>query len=104
MGERKGREERSGDQQSGNTRSKSPVWFHFISIEPRAAGFKIAGMSVGPPAANGMIMVIGRSRNFCALACELNASMVAATATTDFTPHDISHQPPRLRDARSISG
>jgi len=42
-------------------------------------------MSVGPPAANGMIMVIGRSRNFCALACELNASMVAATATTDFT-------------------
>jgi len=29
MGERKGGEERSGDQQSGKARSKSPVWLHF---------------------------------------------------------------------------
>ena len=34
--------------------------------------------SVGPPAANGMIMVIDRSGNFCAVASLLNARMAAA--------------------------
>ena len=55
-------------------------------------------MSVGPPAANGMTMVIGRSGNFWALACELSASTVAAKVTSRFICQ------PGLRNAQTVSG